>query len=87
MLRFISPYQILKRVGEVAYKVNLPLSLSNLHNVFHVSQLRKYVLDSSHVVRMDDVKVRNNLIVEASPLQIDNFVFCILWEIMHDKWI
>ena len=38
--RFIGPFQILKRVGPVAYQIALPPSLSNLHNVFHVSQLR-----------------------------------------------
>ncbi|XP_073219904.1 uncharacterized protein [Cicer arietinum] len=39
--RFIGPYQILKRVGNVAYQIALPPSLSNHHSVFHVSQLRK----------------------------------------------
>lgn len=43
MPSFISPYHILKRVGEMAYIVALPLSLLNLRSVFHVSQLRKYV--------------------------------------------
>lgn len=47
-----------------------PQSLSNLHDVFHVSQLQKYVHDPSHVIQMDGVYVRNNLIVEAPPMQI-----------------
>ncbi|XP_050897728.1 uncharacterized protein LOC127104592 [Lathyrus oleraceus] len=72
MLCFIGPYHILKRVGEVAYGVNLPPSLSNLQCVFHVSQLRKYVPDPSHIIQMDDVQVRDNLIVKASQLQIDD---------------
>jgi hypothetical protein len=67
--RFIGPYQITKRVGEVAYQVALPPSLSNLHSVFHVSQLRKYVPDPSHVIHMDDVQVKENLTVEALPLR------------------
>ncbi|XP_050897548.1 uncharacterized protein LOC127104408 [Lathyrus oleraceus] len=54
--RFIIPYQIFGRVGLVAYRVALPLNLSSLHDVFHVSQLRKYVLDPSHVIMMDDVQ-------------------------------
>ena len=70
--RFIGPYQITKRVGEVAYQVALPPSLSNLHSVFHVSQLRKYVHDPSHVIHMDDVQVRENLTVEALPLRIED---------------
>jgi hypothetical protein len=43
--KFIGPYQILKRIRKVAYKIALPPSLSNLHDVFHVSQLREYVSD------------------------------------------
>ena len=68
--RFIGPYQILDRVGKVAYRVALPPNLSNLHDVFHVSQLRKYVPDPSHVVQMDDVQVRDNLTVETKPIRI-----------------
>lgn len=50
----------------------LPSNLSNLHDVFHVSQIRKYVLDLSHVILMDDVQVRDNLTVEALPIRIDD---------------
>ena len=53
--RFIGPYPISERVGNVAYRVALPPNLSNLHDVFHVSQLRKYIPDPSHVIQMDDV--------------------------------
>ena len=48
------------------------LHLSNLHDVFHVSQLRKYVVDPSHVIPRDDVQVRDNLTVEALPLRVDD---------------
>ena len=68
---FIRPYKILDKVGEVAYRVTLPPSLVNLHDVFHVSQLRKYIPDSSHVIQMDDVHVRDNLTIETLPMQID----------------
>ncbi|MCI38160.1 hypothetical protein A2U01_0059388, partial [Trifolium medium] len=56
---------ILERIGKVAYRIALPPSLSNLHDVFHVSQLRKYVADPSHVIESDDVQVRDNLTVET----------------------
>ncbi|CAJ2651172.1 unnamed protein product [Trifolium pratense] len=69
--KFIGPYQILKRVGKVAYKIALPPSLANLHDVFHVSQLRKYVRDPSHVIESDDVQVRDDLTVEVVPLRIE----------------
>ena len=69
---FIGLYQILQRVGKMEYRVSLPMSLLNIHNVFHVSQLYKYVPDLSHVIQLDDVQVRDNLTYEASPLQIEN---------------
>ena len=55
--RFIGPYQISERVGNVAYRVALPHNLLNFHDVFHVSQLRKYISDPSHVIHMDDVQI------------------------------
>ena len=48
--RFIGTFEILSRVGEVAYKLALPPSLSAVHPVFHVSMLRKYIPDESHVL-------------------------------------
>nr|KYP31027.1 hypothetical protein KK1_049222 [Cajanus cajan] len=68
--RFIGPYQILRCVGPVAYQLALPPVLSNLHDVFHVSQLRKYITDLSHVVEMDDVQVRENLTFEKRPVAV-----------------
>jgi hypothetical protein len=69
--KIIGPYQILERVGTVAYRVGLSPHLSNLHDVFHVSQLRKYVPDPSHVIQRDDVQVRDNLTVETLPVRIE----------------
>ena len=71
--RFIGPYQILERIGNVAYRISLPPSLSNLHDVFHVSQLRKYIADPSHVVQVDDVEVREDLTVETLPTRIEDW--------------
>ena len=48
--RFIGPFEILERVGIVAYRLALPPSMSGVHKVFHVSMLRKYALDPTHVV-------------------------------------
>ena len=42
--RFIGPYEILERVRPVAYRLALPLELAKLHDVFHVSMLRRYRL-------------------------------------------
>ena len=48
--RFIGPFEILERVGTVAYRLALRLSMSGVHEVFHVSMLRKYTLDPAHVM-------------------------------------
>jgi len=68
--RFIGPYQILRKIGHVAYQIFLPPFLSNLHNVFHVSQLRKYISDPTHVIRPNIVQLKNNLTFDAIPVQI-----------------
>ena len=48
--RYIGPFEVLERVGIVAYRLWLPNSLSGAHEVFHVSMLQKYTLDPKHVV-------------------------------------
>ena len=48
--RFIGPFEILERVGTIAYRFSLPPSMSGVHEVFHVSMLRKYTPDPAHVV-------------------------------------
>ena len=48
--RHIGPFKILERVGTVSYQLALPPSLSDVHDVFHVSMLWKYTLDPAHVV-------------------------------------
>ena len=70
--RFVGPFEIIEKVGVVAYRIALPPSLSNLHDVFHVSQLRKYVYDVSHVIQVDDLEVRDNLTVETWPVRIED---------------
>ncbi|XP_050908131.1 uncharacterized protein LOC127121728 [Lathyrus oleraceus] len=64
--------EIFHRIGVVAYRVALPPSLSNLHEVFNVSHLRKYIPYMLYIIQMDDVQVRGNLIVEALPIRIED---------------
>jgi len=59
--RFIDPYQILKKIGLVAYQISLPPFLSNFHSVFHWSQLRKYIIGSSHVITPHTIQLKYNL--------------------------
>ena len=60
-LRFIGPYEILERVGLVAYRLALPPELAKLHNVFHVSIMRRYKSDESHVLPVQEVQVQLDL--------------------------
>ncbi|XP_020240110.1 uncharacterized protein LOC109818964 [Cajanus cajan] len=68
--KFIRPYQILKRIGPLAYQIALPPFLSNLHDVFHVSQLRKYIHDPSHVLESVAVQIKENLTFEKQPVSV-----------------
>jgi len=70
--RFIGPFEIVEKVGAVAYQIALPPSLSKLHDVFHVSQLRKCVYDESHVIQVDELEVRDNLRVETWPVRVED---------------
>ncbi|XP_070009581.1 uncharacterized protein [Nicotiana sylvestris] len=58
---FIGPFEVLQRIGEVAYKLALPSSLSSVHPVFHVSMLRKYVGNPSHVLNSRAVQLDGDL--------------------------
>ena len=70
--RFVGPFEIVEKVEAVAYRIALPPSLSNLHYVFHVSQLRKYVYDESHVIQVDELEVRDILTIETWPVRIED---------------
>ena len=57
--RFIGLYEILERVGPVAYRLALPPELTKPHDVFHVSMLRRYRSDESHILPVQDVQVKS----------------------------
>ena len=68
--RYIRPYVILKRVGELAYRLDLPSKLSQIHNVFHICMLRKYVPDSSHVIQSKHIELQEDLTYAAELVHI-----------------
>ena len=55
--RYIGPYKIVERIGEVAYRLELPSYLDRIHDVFHVSMLRKYIPNPSHVLTEQPVEI------------------------------
>ena len=67
---FIGPYEVIEKVGPVAYHLALPSELEKIHNVFHVSMLQRYRSDSSHVVSSDRIELRPDLTYEEEPLEI-----------------
>ena len=68
--RYIGPFEILKRVGTVAYRLALPPSLSSIHEVFHVSMLRKYTPDPTHVVNWGEIIVDTDGTFKEGPVRI-----------------
>ena len=68
--RYIGPFDVLKRVGEVAYELALPPGLSRVHPVFHVSMLKRYHGDGNYIIRWDSVLLDENLSYEEEPVVI-----------------
>ena len=68
--RFIGPFEILERVGTVAYRLALPPSMSGVHEVFQVSLLRRYTPDPAHVVDWGKIEVDTDGTFEEGPVRI-----------------
>ncbi|KAI5344334.1 hypothetical protein L3X38_012211 [Prunus dulcis] len=68
--RYIGPYEILERVGPVAYRLALPLDLSRFHDVVHVSVLQKYISDHSHVLEEQPIELKDDFTYMEQPVQI-----------------
>lgn len=66
--RYIGPFQILERIGPVAYRLELPQELSKVHDVFHVSNLKKCLSDETPVIPMIDIRVDENLNFVEEPI-------------------
>ena len=68
--RYVGPFEVLDHVGEVAYRLALPPSLAGVHNVFHVSMLRRYIFDPSHIIELMPLRIGKDLTYEEHPMQI-----------------
>ncbi|XP_070032458.1 uncharacterized protein [Nicotiana tomentosiformis] len=67
---YIGPFEILERVGEVAYRLALPPTLSAVHLVFHVSMLQKYYRDPSQVLDFSSVQLEKDLTYDEELVAI-----------------
>ena len=68
--RYVGPFEILERIDEVAYRLALPPSLAGVHNIFHVSMLKKYLPDPSHIMELEPVQARKDLSYEEHHVRI-----------------
>ena len=71
--RFVGPFPVLEQIGNLAYKVELPEKMAGVHNVFHVSQLRKFVHDPSATItpdQLDDIEVEPEAVGNRRPMRI-----------------
>ena len=63
-------YEVLERIRLVAYRLALLLELAKLHDVFHVSMLRKYCCDQSHILPVQEIQVQEDLSYDEEPKAI-----------------
>ncbi|KAA3462021.1 DNA/RNA polymerases superfamily protein [Gossypium australe] len=68
--RFIGPYEIIERIRHVAYRLALPPELERIHNVFHLSMLRRYRSDSSHVISPTEVEIQPDMTYSEEPIKV-----------------
>ncbi|GJR22033.1 hypothetical protein Tco_0970560 [Tanacetum coccineum] len=68
--RYIGPFKILSRVGPEAYKLELPRELQGIHNTFHVSNLKKCLLDEDLIIPLDEVRIDEKLHFIEEPIEI-----------------
>ena len=68
--RFIGPFEILEKVGTFVYRLALPLSMTGVHEVFHVSMLREYTPDPAHVVDWRQIEIDTDGTFEEGPVCI-----------------
>ena len=71
--RYIGPFEMLERIDMVAYRLALPTNISQVHPVFHISMLRKYILDPSHVLQPQSVELNEDLTFEEEPVAIVDY--------------
>src|SRR3989440_13084285 len=71
--RYIGPYEIIERIGPLAYRLALPAELAQIHNVFHVSMIRRYWSDPTHVISEPTIEVAENLTYAEELVRILEF--------------
>ena len=65
---YVGHYKIFKRIGNLAYELEIPQELTAVHQVFHVSMLKKYMCDPSLIIPIENVEIKYNLYYEEIPI-------------------
>jgi len=68
--RYVGPFQILWCIGPAAYRLALPPTMPGLHDVFHVSHLKKYIPDPFEPVELDSIELKSDLTFQPKPERI-----------------
>ncbi|XP_075096294.1 uncharacterized protein LOC142174406 [Nicotiana tabacum] len=68
--RYVGPYKIIRRIGRVAYELDLPSELGAVNPVFHVSMLRKCIGDPSRITPIEDIHIAEDLSYVEVPITI-----------------
>ena len=77
--RYVGPFLITERCGPVAYRLELPAQLSAVHNIFHVSPLRKCLCVPTKIVDMENVQLEPDLVYPEHPVKIVDYKTRVTW--------
>ena len=65
--RFIGPFKVLQRIGNQAYKLELPEELNGIHNTFHVCYLRKFTGEVTDMIPLSELRINENKTLIEEP--------------------
>lgn len=66
--RYIGPFKVKSQINDIAYKLTLPPELLGIHEVFHLSMLKKYVADPKHIIHHEPLKIKDNATYVEKPV-------------------
>jgi len=67
--RYIRPYEIIEKLIPIAYRLDLLIELEHVHNVFHITQLKKYLSDPDHTIVSEPIQITEDLVYEKRQVQ------------------